>query len=68
MPALPVKTRNLIDRIESGDREAAYDLARLYRPDDITDLVEFVSPGLAPTTRTFDTLADAYDCYLNTCR
>lgn len=62
-PAVPAKTRKLMDRIEAGDREAAFDLARLYRPDDLTDLVRFVWPDGAPPTTLFDTLADAYNAY-----
>lgn len=58
--SLPNKTRNLLDRIEHGDRLAAYDLARLYRPDDITDLIELVCPDRQVPSRVFDALADAY--------
>ena len=65
-PALPTKTVRLFDRIEHGDLEAAYELARLYRPDDATDFIRFVCPTGPPTTRLFDTLVDAYDAWLHT--
>jgi hypothetical protein len=44
---LASKTRALITRVENGDAHAAFDLARLYRPDDINDFVDFVCPGRA---------------------
>lgn len=59
----PVKTRDLLSRVEAGDREAAFDLARLLRPDTLTELVEFVSPLCPPTPALFDVLADAHSCY-----
>lgn len=62
------KTTRLFDRIEAGDREAAFDLARLYRPENLTDFLDFVCPSRTPTTRLFDTLADAYDAWLHTAR
>lgn len=58
-PVTPADAIALIERVEHGDREAAYDLARAYRPDTLTELVEFVTDG-HPTFGLFDVLADAY--------
>lgn len=52
----------LIERVERGDREAAFDLACAYRPDTLTEFVEFVSDG-HPTFGLFDVLADAFNAW-----
>lgn len=54
---------DLLHRCERGDREAAYDLARTLRPQNVTELVEFVWPEYPPTPEMFDVLADAYNAY-----
>ena len=53
----------LLNRCEKGDREAAYDLARVLRPQSVTELVEFVWPEHPPTPEMFDVLADAFNTY-----
>lgn len=60
---LAIKTLELIERVEAGDREAAFDLAQLYKPDSVRDFVEFVATNGAVTAGMFDVLADAYDWY-----
>lgn len=63
MCPLPAKTQGLVDEVEQGNKEAAHELARIYRPDDTTDLVRFVHPDGAPPTWLFDNLADAFTAY-----
>lgn len=62
-PALSVKTRDLVTRAETGDREACFDLARLLKPHNTEELVLFVRPDGLITTRLFDALADAYNAW-----
>ena len=63
--SLPSRTLELLDRVERGDREASYDLVRLYRPADLTEFVTFVwtDDTLGPPVWLFDNLADAYDAW-----
>lgn len=68
MPDLPVKTLELIDRVEMGDAVAALDLVQLYKPDDIRDLVEFVYPDAPPQPWLFDALCDAFNDWKDTTR
>lgn len=63
-PASVSKTLELIERVEAGDREAAFDLARLYRPDSTDDFVRFVVPDRIPPPWLFDALCDAYTAWL----
>lgn len=58
--ALPNKTRELLERVEAGDREACLDLAQLYKPENITELVLFVRPDGGIPTDLFDRLADSF--------
>lgn len=62
-PARVSTALELVERIEAGDREAAYDLARLYRPDNVDDFVQFVCPDHPPAPWLFDALADAYSAW-----
>lgn len=62
----PIETRRLLERVERGDREAAYDLARLLRPDDLADLIGYVCPDAPPRPDLFGVLVDAYRDYLDT--
>ena len=64
--SLPSRTLELLDRVERGDREASYDLARIYRPADLTEFVTFVwtDETTGPPAWLFDNLADAYSAWL----
>jgi hypothetical protein len=62
----PSRTLELLDRVEQGDREAAYDLVRLFRPQDLTEFVTFVwtDETMGPPAWLFDSLADAHAAWL----